>query len=129
MPDTTWTGIHAYDTAGRLYSIDNANPTSGTEPDWYVSSILYNARGQVTQVEKGDFVRTTYAYSAPRGWLDSINAGYGAGWPPPARTKRVADTIPAWAPFSTPCCRVRFSGGCNATMLILLAHEHGIARY
>jgi hypothetical protein len=67
LPDANWTGVHAYDTAGRLYSIDNANPTSANEPDWYVSSVLYNARGQVTQMEKGDFVRSTYAYSAPRG--------------------------------------------------------------
>ncbi len=32
-------------------------------------------------MEKGDFVRSTYSYSAPRGWLDSINAAYGAGAP------------------------------------------------
>ena len=73
--------MHTYDTGGRLTSIDNANPTSANEPDWYISSILYNARGQVTQMEKGDFVRSTYTYSAPRGWLISAKADYGAGTP------------------------------------------------
>ncbi len=81
LPDGTWTGVHTYDTGGRLTSIDNANPTSANEPDWYISSILYNARGQVTQMEKGDFVRSTYTYSAPRGWLISAKADYGAGTP------------------------------------------------
>ena len=32
-------------------------------------------------MEKGDFVRSTYAYSAPRGWLISAKADYGAGTP------------------------------------------------
>ncbi len=81
LPDGTWTGIHAYDTGGRLYSIDNANPASTSEPQWYISSILYNQRGQVTQMERGDFVVSTYAYSAPRGWLNTVNAAYGAGTP------------------------------------------------
>jgi YD repeat-containing protein len=76
-----WTGHHTYDAAGRLYAIDNANTTSGTEPDWYVNAILYNERGQVTQVDYGNFTRTTYTYNAARGWLTQIATGYGAGTP------------------------------------------------
>ena len=53
LADGTWTGTYRYDEAGCLFSIGNANPTSGTEPEQYISSILYNARGQTAAISYG----------------------------------------------------------------------------
>ena len=62
LPDGTWTGDFTYDSAGRLTAIDNAKPTSATEPDFYVKDFKYNARSQVTSLTYGDGSTTAYVY-------------------------------------------------------------------
>jgi hypothetical protein len=79
LPDGTWTGVHTYDAAGRLSSIDNANAASSSEPDMFLQSVQYNARGQVTSYTHGNAITTTMSYNAARGWLDSTQSGYGGG--------------------------------------------------
>jgi YD repeat-containing protein len=54
LADGTWTGDYAYDQAGRLLAIDNGAQPSGSEPDLFIASILYNARGQATSVAYGN---------------------------------------------------------------------------
>lgn len=72
LADGTWTGTYRYDEAGRLFSIGNANPTSGTEPEQYISSILYNARGQTTAITYGGGVTTSFGYNEARGFLSRV---------------------------------------------------------
>jgi YD repeat-containing protein len=65
LADGTWTGQYSYDLAGRLASIDNANPTSATEPDLFIQSTQYNARGQTTSITYGNGVTSTYTDLLP----------------------------------------------------------------
>jgi RHS repeat-associated protein len=69
LADGTWTGQYSYDLAGRLASIDNANTTSATEPDFYISSIIYNERGQTKNIIYGNGLSTNYVYDSNRGWV------------------------------------------------------------
>jgi hypothetical protein len=64
----SWTGQYVYDLAGHLASIDNGNTTSSTEPNLFVTSALYNARGQTTSIAYGNGVSTAYTCNAQRGW-------------------------------------------------------------
>jgi RHS repeat-associated protein len=73
-----WTGLHSYDTLGRLASIDNANVTSAIEPDWFVQSVSYNARGQPLSLTHGNGVATAYTYNNQRGFLNRILTTQGA---------------------------------------------------
>jgi RHS repeat-associated protein len=68
-PDGVWSGNYSYDLAGRLLSIDNAITTSTSQPDLYISSIAYNARGQATVVNYGNGVTALNSYDPSRGWL------------------------------------------------------------
>jgi YD repeat-containing protein len=54
MVDGSWTGQYTYDIQGNLVSIDNANATSATEPDLYVSAATFNARGQPLTMTSGN---------------------------------------------------------------------------
>jgi RHS repeat-associated protein len=67
--DGTWTGQYTYDIRGNLYAIDNATTTSSTEPDWYISAIQYDARGNATNITYGNGVTATNTFNAQRGWL------------------------------------------------------------
>jgi YD repeat-containing protein len=78
LADGVWTGNHSYDLAGRLAAIDNANATSATEPDLYIQSAQYNARGQTTAITYGNGVTSTYTYNPARGWLNQVKAVNGA---------------------------------------------------
>jgi YD repeat-containing protein len=69
LADGTWTGQYLYDLAGRLTTIDNANPTSATEPDLFIQQAQYNARGQTTSITYGDGTSTQYTYNDQRGLL------------------------------------------------------------
>jgi len=71
-------GIHGHDLAGRLITIDNANAASGSEPDLFISSMGYNARGQTTSIAYGNGVSTSFTYNAARGWLDRVLTSNGA---------------------------------------------------
>jgi RHS repeat-associated protein len=64
----TTTNAHDQPRAG-YFNLDNANPTSPTEPDLYITSQLYNARGQTTAITYGDGTTTTYTYNPQRGFL------------------------------------------------------------
>ncbi len=59
---------------GRLTSIDNAAVTSASEPDKFISSIAYNARGQATAVTYGNGATAAYTYNAQRGWMMGVSA-------------------------------------------------------
>lgn len=72
LADGSWTGEYRYDEAGRLYSIGNANPPSGSEPAQYISSILYNARGQTTAITYGAGAATLFTYNDARGFLSRV---------------------------------------------------------
>jgi RHS repeat-associated protein len=72
------TGDYTYDLAGRLAAIDNANTTSATEPDLFISSIAYNARGQTTAITYGNGATTTYSYNDARGLLTGVSVAQGA---------------------------------------------------
>jgi YD repeat-containing protein len=76
--DGIWAGPYTYDVAGRLTAIDNPQATSATEPDLYISSMAYNARGQATSVTYGNGVVASYVYDAGRGWLTSSKVLQGA---------------------------------------------------
>jgi RHS repeat-associated protein len=78
LADGTWTGQFSYDLAGRLAAIDNANTTSATEPDLFIQSAQYNARGQTTSITYGNGVTSTYAYNPQRGWLTRVLSVNGA---------------------------------------------------
>jgi RHS repeat-associated protein len=78
LADGTWTGQFSYDLAGRLATIDNANATSATEPDLFIQSASYNARGQTTSITYGNGVTSTYSYSPERGWLNRVLSVNGA---------------------------------------------------
>jgi YD repeat-containing protein len=56
-------GDYTYDLAGRLSAIDNASPTSATEPDLFIQAIQHNARGQATSVAYGNGATVAYGYS------------------------------------------------------------------
>jgi RHS repeat-associated protein len=60
--------------AGRLTSIDNAAPVSASEPDFFIPSIAYNARGQATNVTYGNGATAAYTYNAARGWMEGVTA-------------------------------------------------------
>jgi YD repeat-containing protein len=77
LADGTWTGNTVYDLAGRLASLDNANSTSSTEPDLFISSALYNARGQTTSITYGNGVNTAYTYNDARGFLSRVLSSNG----------------------------------------------------
>jgi RHS repeat-associated protein len=72
MADGTWTGQYLYDLAGRLATLDNANITSATEPNFFISATQYNARGQTTSITYGDGTATAYTYNDARGLLTRV---------------------------------------------------------
>ncbi|MEY3083164.1 MAG: hypothetical protein RJA94_3149, partial [Pseudomonadota bacterium] len=72
LADGTWTGTYRYDEAGRLFSIGNANAPSGSEPEQYIASILYNGRGQTTAITYGGGVTTSFGYNEARGFLTRV---------------------------------------------------------
>jgi RHS repeat-associated protein len=72
LADGTWTGEYRYDLAGRLATFDNANTTSASEPDLYIQSTDYNARGQTTAITYGDGSSTQFTYDDQRGWLSRV---------------------------------------------------------
>jgi RHS repeat-associated protein len=74
LADGTWTGSYLYDPAGRLASIGNANAPSASEPEQYIASIAYNARGQTTEIAYGGGVTTSFAYNDARGFLSRVLA-------------------------------------------------------
>ncbi len=78
LADGTSTGDFIYDLAGRLASIDNANPASAVEPDNVLQSATYNARGQRLSVTTGNGVATAYTYNNQRGFLNRILTTQGA---------------------------------------------------
>ncbi len=78
LADGTWTGDFKYDLAGRLASFNNANPTSATEPDWFIAGTQYNARGQTTAITYGDGTTTQFEYNDARGFLDRVLSANGA---------------------------------------------------
>jgi YD repeat-containing protein len=48
---------------------DKAHPIAATQPDLYITSQLYNARGQTTAFTYGDGTTSTYTYNPQRGFL------------------------------------------------------------
>lgn len=78
LANGAWTGQFTYDVAGRLLSLDNANATSSTEPDKFIASTLYNARGQTTSISYGDGTTTTFGYNEARGFLTRVLSQRGA---------------------------------------------------
>jgi YD repeat-containing protein len=68
--DGKWTGDYVYDLAGRLASIDNGftTTTTPTEPNAYITSIAYNARGQSTSVAYGNGLTSINTYNPTRGF-------------------------------------------------------------
>jgi len=58
----------AYDGAGRLKAVPGL-----------VSSVLYDARGQATNVTRANAASTLYGYSAQRGWLTALTTTSTAG--------------------------------------------------
>ncbi|MCA3556536.1 FG-GAP-like repeat-containing protein, partial [Aestuariivirga sp.] len=72
LADGSWTGVYSYDAAGRLFSIGNANTPSPSEPEQYISSIYYNARGQTTSIAYGGGVATAFSYNDARGFLSRV---------------------------------------------------------
>ena len=78
LADGTWSGQYTYDLRGNLYGIDNANVTSASEPDLFVQSALYNARGQTTAVTYGNGVASTFTYNDQRGFLNRVQTLNGA---------------------------------------------------
>jgi RHS repeat-associated protein len=65
-------------TAGRLSAIDNVNVTSAFEPDLFIQSTAYNARGQTTSIIYGNGVTSTYSYNNARGFLTRVMSVNGA---------------------------------------------------
>jgi RHS repeat-associated protein len=78
LADGAWTGNFTYDLAGRLASFNNANPPSATEPDLFIASALYNARGQTTSITYGDGTTTAFSYNDARGSLTRVLSANGA---------------------------------------------------
>ena len=85
LADGTWTGEFAYDDAGRLKSVDNANATSDTEPDYFITYINYNVRNQVTEIAYGNAGgtsrgnKTIYEYDdQPASYLPATDSNYPA---------------------------------------------------
>ena len=81
LADSVWVGTHGYDLAGRLASIDNA---TGSGPTDLVSTLLYNAPGQMTKITHGNDVTTRFTYDANRFFLNSMDTrdGIVASSPP-----------------------------------------------
>jgi YD repeat-containing protein len=67
-----WTGEYRYDMAGRLASFDNANAASASEPDLFIQSQSYNARGQTTSITYGDGTSTAFTYNDARDFLSRV---------------------------------------------------------
>ena len=78
LADGTWTGNNVYDLAGRLASMDNANTTSASEPDLFIASTAYNARGQTASITYGNGVTTAFTYNDARGFLTRVLSSNGA---------------------------------------------------
>ncbi|MEI8180322.1 toxin TcdB middle/N-terminal domain-containing protein [Aestuariivirga sp.] len=72
LADGSSTGTYVYDTAGRLFSIGNANAPSSSEPAQYIASASYNARGQTTAIAYGGGVSTSFSYNEARGFLTRV---------------------------------------------------------
>jgi RHS repeat-associated protein len=79
LADGTWTGEYKYDLAGRLTSLDNGlvTATTATEPDFFIASALYNARGQTSEITYGDGTKTTFSYNDQRGFLTRVSSAKG----------------------------------------------------
>jgi RHS repeat-associated protein len=60
------------------FAIDNAAVTSASEPDLFIQSTAYNARGQTTSITYGNGVTSTYSYTAARGFLTRVLSTNGA---------------------------------------------------
>jgi RHS repeat-associated protein len=87
LADGLLTGVHTYDLAGRLISIDNENDTTinpgnavdpNKTPDKFISSVQYNARGQTTSITYGDGTNTQFTYNDQRGFLSRVLTSQGA---------------------------------------------------
>jgi RHS repeat-associated protein len=78
LADGTWSGQYLYDLRGNLISIDNANVTSASEPDLFMSGATYNARGQMVAMTSGNGVSSSYTYDPQRGFLNRIQTLSGA---------------------------------------------------
>ena len=69
---TDWVDQRLYDAAGRLLSLDNLAPVSGTQPEQFIAAITYNARGQTELITYGNGVVTDFTYNPDRGWLNKV---------------------------------------------------------
>ena len=74
LADSVWAGSHHYDLAGRLASISNG---TGSGPASLISTLLYNAPGQMTLMTHGNAVTTRYDYDANRFFLNSMETRDG----------------------------------------------------
>ena len=70
----TWVGSHHYDLAGRLASISNG---TGSGPTSLISTLLYNAPGQMTLMTHGNAATTRYDYDDNRFFLNSMETRDG----------------------------------------------------
>lgn len=78
MADGNWSGLYAYDLAGRLSSIANAATPGASEPSSFVASANYNARGQTTSITYGNGATSIYSYNDQRGFLTRVLSSNGA---------------------------------------------------
>ena len=72
LADGSWTGDHVYDAAGRLFSIGNAATASASEPEDFITSASYDARGQTETIAYGNGAATSFTYDPARGWLTRV---------------------------------------------------------
>lgn len=58
--------------------LDNSNITPASEPNLFISTTQYNARGQTTSITYGNGVSTAYSYNDARGFLTRVLSTTGA---------------------------------------------------
>ena len=76
LADGSSTGDYIYDNAGALSRI--ANLSNGSSPANYITSIIYNPRGQAIDINSGNSTHSFFTYDDKRGWLTRLRTLQGA---------------------------------------------------
>ena len=64
--------VNIYNAAGQLTRIGNDATASVSEPEDFIASASYDARGQTEAIAYGNGAATSFTYDSQRGWLTRV---------------------------------------------------------